>query len=61
MDEVIEVVEVQPGTSLKYQFGKLLFATVVAFGATKLAERGYDAGMAAIKNHQFTVPSTDGS
>lgn len=56
MDEVIEIVEVQPGTSLKYQLGKVLFATVVAFAATKLAERSYDAGLTAIKNHQFNVP-----
>jgi hypothetical protein len=59
MDEVIETVEIQQGTSLKYQLGKVLFATVVAFAATKLAERSYDAGMSAIKSHEFHVPTIE--
>jgi hypothetical protein len=42
---------------LKHQIGKLLFATIVAFGATKLAEKSYDAGLKAIQNHKFEVPT----
>jgi hypothetical protein len=46
MDEnVIEVVEVSTELPMIHQFGKVLFATAVAFGASKLAEKGYVAGL----------------
>lgn len=41
-DEVIEIVEVVEDVPIRHQFGKLLFATIVAFAATKLAESTYD-------------------
>lgn len=41
-EDVIEIVEVVDDTPLRHQFGKLLFATIVAFAATKLAESTYD-------------------
>lgn len=58
MDEVIEIVEVNSALPLKHQLAKVLFATVVAFGATKLAERTYDAALAAVKNHKIELPTS---
>lgn len=56
-ENVIEIVEVNAQLPLKHQIGKLLFATVVAFAATKLAERTYDAGLQAWNNHSLPVPT----
>lgn len=48
MDEtVVEIIEVNGSLPLKHQFGKLLIATVVAFAATKLAEKSYDRALVA--------------
>lgn len=45
MDEtVIEVVDVTTALPLKHQLGMALFATAVAFVASKAAEKGYVAG-----------------
>jgi hypothetical protein len=49
MDSVIEIVEVSNVLPLKHQVGKLLFATLVGFAATKLAEKTYIAGLDRIQ------------
>jgi hypothetical protein len=48
-DNVIEVVEVGDDIPIRHQFGKLLFATIVAFAATKLAESTYDFALDAYR------------
>ena len=55
-DSVIEIVEVNNTLPLKHQFGKLLVATIVAFAATKLAEKSYDATLQALNNRKLNVP-----
>lgn len=57
MENVIEIVEVKDALPLKHQLGKLLFATVVAFGAKLLAEKVYDAGLQAWTNYNIQVPT----
>lgn len=56
-ESVIEIVEVNDTLPFKHQLGKLLFATVVAFAATKLAEKTYDAGLHAWNNRNLQVPT----
>lgn len=57
MDKV-DIADVSAGSSWKYQFGKLLFATVVAFAATKLAEKTFDASAVALQNR--AISNTEG-
>lgn len=49
-ESTIEIVSVNDGLPLKHQFGKLVIATVVAFAATKAAEKAYDATLTAYQN-----------
>ena len=44
-ENVIEIVEISDALPLKHQFGKLLFGTIVAFAATKLADKVYLTGL----------------
>ena len=59
-DAVIEIIEVSDTLPLKHQFGKLLVATIVAFVATKLAEKSYDATLDALNKRKMQVPSVEG-
>jgi hypothetical protein len=49
-ETMVEIVEVNGSLPLKHQLGKLLVATVVAFAATKVAERAYDAALTSYQN-----------
>lgn len=60
MPEVIEIVEVSNTTPLKHQLGKLFIATLVAFAATKLSDRAYDATLTAIQNRSMPSSTTEG-
>ncbi len=56
MDEtVIEIVEISNTLPLKHQLGKVLVATVVAFVATKLSEKSYDAVLTKFNNRKIQV------
>jgi hypothetical protein len=44
-ENVVEIVEVSTELPMIHQLGKMLFATAVAFGASKLAEKGYVSGL----------------
>ena len=57
MTEIVEVVEIKQSLPLKHQLGKLLIATIVAFAATKMAEKAYDASLQAYQNRQITPPT----
>lgn len=48
MSDTIEVVEVVNVVPLRHQVGKLVIATLVAFAATKLTEKAYDATLRTI-------------
>ncbi len=56
-ESVIEIVEVNNTLPLKHQFGKLLVATIVAFAATKLAEKSYDGVLEALNNRKLEIPT----
>ena len=49
-ETTIEIVEVNGQIPLKHQLGKLVFATIVAFVATKAAERAYDSVLASYQS-----------
>jgi hypothetical protein len=56
MDEtVIEIVEISNTLPLKHQLGKVLVATVVAFAATKLSEKSYDAVLGKLNSRKIQV------
>lgn len=55
-DSVIEIVEVNGSLPLRHQLGKLLIATVVAFAATKMAEKAYDVTLTSYQNHRTANP-----
>ena len=42
-EEVITVVEQEQPELFRHQLGKLVFGTIIGFGASKLAEKTYDA------------------
>lgn len=52
-DDVIEVVETGDFTPMRHQLGKLLFATIMSFAATAIAEKVYDAGLAAYRKRHI--------
>lgn len=54
-EQVFEIVEVNESLPLRHQLGKLLFATVVAFAATKMAEKTYDSVLASYQNRTKSV------
>lgn len=60
MPEIIEIVEVSPSVPLKHQLGKLVVATLVAFAATKLAEKAYDVTVTSIQTRNITSSLTEG-
>ncbi len=49
-ETTIEIVEVNGSLPLKHQLGKLLVATIVAFAATKAAEKAYDAALTSYQS-----------
>lgn len=53
---VVQILETKETLPLKHQLGKLLFATVIAFGAKLLAEKVYDVGLQAWTDHTFQIP-----
>lgn len=56
MPETVEIVEMSTQVPFKHQLGKLLVATIAAFAATKMAEKGYDATLQAIHNRKTVTP-----
>ena len=49
-ETMVEIVEVNGSLPLKHQLGKLMVATIVAFAATKAAEKAYDAALTSFQN-----------
>ena len=55
MEDVIVVAKTATPLPVKHQLGSLLFGTVVGWGASKLAEKAYEAGLKALQNRKTTV------
>ena len=49
-EAVVEIVETNGSMPMRHQLGKLLVATIVAFAATKMAEKAYDTALTSYQN-----------
>jgi hypothetical protein len=54
-ETMVEIVEVNGSLPMRHQLGKLLVATIVAFAATKAAEKAYDAALTSYQNRTVTT------
>jgi len=55
MEDIVVVAKSAAPMPVKHQLGQLLFGTIVGWGASKLAEKAYVAGLKALQNRKTTV------